>query len=245
MRLIFLSSLIITAFMSAPLSAQTIKLARITSISDTYILTDGNGIDYILAALRFPAKNIANNKKTFQLLAELLLGKEVTIQIPDNASDRYGRLHVNIYDEKNIWINGQLIEQGLAILSGAPIAANKLKQLQALESHAEKNKLGHWRRGYFKTYSAHLYEGPLYEFAIIEGTVLQVKGVKQNIYLNFEDDWRQDFSIGIAKPLGKDFKSSGINLPDLEGKRIRVRGWVRKYNGPFLEILQVTQLQLL
>jgi len=245
MKYIYTLCLSILLILPYPSLAQSIKLDRIIAISDNYILNGESGNNYILAALHIPEKNSPIHQQLLHILSKRLLGKEVKIKIPDNSTDRYKRLHVHIYDSENNWINGQLIEQGLAILSGANNGPIKLNELRALEKKAERNNLGYWGTGDFQAFTALSYKGPFYKFIIVEGLVLQTKKVKAQLYINFEEDWRKDFSLSIKKALWKNFSKAGVNLEALAGKKIRVRGWVRKYNGPFLDIHDLSQLEIL
>lgn len=240
MRLIFLLCFLPTAFVPNISIAQSILLDRIIALSNDYVLTGERGVKYKLADIRLPV----HHPKSLSKLGRLILGKEMRFEIPKNSLDRYGRPHVHIYDANNTWINGLLIETGLAQLSGAISTFTKLEALQKLENKARLSKQGLWQTQQFQIYQTTPYNGPLFEFAIVEGTVLHAKQVKQRLYINFEEDWRKDFSIAIEKPLWQKFEAHGVNLKEIAGQRIQARGWIRKYNGPYLEIFQIGQLQL-
>lgn len=65
------------------------------------------------------------------------------------------------------------------------------------------------------------------------------------IYLNFAEDWRADFTISIARKTAKAFEAAGLDLHALAGKRVRVRGWVERRNGPMIEATYPEQIELL
>ena len=70
-------------------------------------------------------------------------------------------------------------------------------------------------------------------FMIVEGHVYDVYESYENIYLNFDQDWKTDFTVRIPKK-DKDFKN--IDLNSYENKMVQVRGFVEFYNGPSLTL---------
>jgi len=75
--------------------------------------------------------------------------------------------------------------------------------------------------------------------------VLDAATVKGRTYLNFGADWREDFTVSIDKRAMKLFKKSGFDLLALKNKRIRVRGWLKKFNGPMIEASHPEQIEVL
>jgi hypothetical protein len=65
------------------------------------------------------------------------------------------------------------------------------------------------------------------------------------IYLNFAKDWRSDFTISVEREDGAAFTAAGIDLKDLTGRRVRVRGWLEWRNGPMIEATHAEQLEIL
>jgi len=64
------------------------------------------------------------------------------------------------------------------------------------------------------------------------GLVLDVVVVKGRGYLNFGPDWRTDFTVAIAPADLRAFEAEGFDITALEGRFIRVRGWLKFFNGP-------------
>ena len=69
--------------------------------------------------------------------------------------------------------------------------------------------------------------------------------VRGRIYLNFGLDWRTDVTVGIGKREGRAFERAGFDLLSLNGKRVRVRGWLRRRNGPMIEATHPEQIEIL
>ena len=65
----------------------------------------------------------------------------------------------------------------------------------------------------------------------------------RRIYLNFGDG--SDFTISIDRKDVPAFAAAGIDLKQLAGKRVRVRGWIEWRNGPMIAATHPEQLELL
>jgi hypothetical protein len=65
------------------------------------------------------------------------------------------------------------------------------------------------------------------------------------VYLNFDKDWRKDFTVLIERKDGEAFKAVGIDPKALAGKRLRVRGWIEWRNRPMIHVTHVEQIELL
>ena len=59
---------------------------------------------------------------------------------------------------------------------------------------------------------------------------------RNKLYLNFGNNWRDDFTVSVSALNLRKFTKRKIDLKKWNGKKIRVRGWLRSYNGPFMEI---------
>ena len=83
-------------------------------------------------------------------------------------------------------------------------------------------------------------------FALVEGKVLSVRESGATIYVNFGRRWTRDFTVGHSAALApRTFAAAGIELKQLEGRRIRVRGWIERRGGPIIEAETPEQIELL
>jgi hypothetical protein len=71
-------------------------------------------------------------------------------------------------------------------------------------------------------------------FALVEGKVLSVRESGATIYVNFGRRWTRDFTVTILKRLQRTFAGAGVEPKQLEGRRIRVRGWIEQRGGPII-----------
>ena len=82
-------------------------------------------------------------------------------------------------------------------------------------------------------------------FELVEGRVIDVAVVRKRVYLNFGADWRSDFTVTIAPRTRRLFEAEGIDPNAYEGRMLRVRGWVKSYNGPLIEATHPEQIEVL
>ena len=82
-------------------------------------------------------------------------------------------------------------------------------------------------------------------YQLVEGAVAEVGELGGRLYLNFDKDWRKDFTILMERKDGEAFKAAGIDPKALAGKKLRVRGWVEWRNGPMIHATHAEQIELL
>src|SRR5581483_2781710 len=81
-------------------------------------------------------------------------------------------------------------------------------------------------------------------FTLIEGQVLSVRESGSTIYVNFGRRWSRDFSVTILKRNRSIFASAGLEPKSLNGRRVRVRGWVEQRYGPIVEAARPEQIEI-
>jgi len=64
-------------------------------------------------------------------------------------------------------------------------------------------------------------------------------------YINFGDDWKRDFTVAISSKYKVNFKGLDWKFLSLENKWIRIRGQLRTYNGPYMELYFPEQIEFL
>jgi Staphylococcal nuclease homologue len=222
-------------------SLVTIGNATIRGSADgTFTLEDGRiihlaGIELSESAAMPPAGTMVTLKR----LATL------------TETDRYGRLAAHVFineDGAEHWLQQDLVGRGLARVSARVGDAGCAKVLQALEQSARAAKLGLWGEPYYVIGKA---EEPLEvlrqrgRFALVEGRVLSVRESGATIYVNFGRRWSEDFTVTIAKRNEKLFAAAGLTPKTLDGRRVRVRGWIEERGGPWVEAARPEQIEVL
>jgi DNA/RNA endonuclease YhcR with UshA esterase domain len=81
-------------------------------------------------------------------------------------------------------------------------------------------------------------------FTIVEGRVVSVRDSGGTIYVNFGRRWSEDFTVTIAKRNARTFTAAGLEPKTLEGRRVRIRGWIEQRGGPWIEATRPEQIEL-
>lgn len=209
----------------------------------TFRLKDGREVR--LAGIEVPPGAAAT-----EALDRLLGGRLVVLKRVTPASDRYGHLvaHVSILREgSEMWLQQEMIAAGLARAGarlGEPTCA---AGLLAAERSAREAKLGLWADPYYAIKPADDAAAILAQrarFGLAEGKVLSVRESGGTIYINFGRVWSRNLTVTILKRNERGFAASGIELKKLEGRRVRVRGWVEDRGGPRIEASRPEQIEI-
>ncbi len=183
-----------------------------------------------------------------QRLKALVQGQAVRLETATKPRDRYGRLLAHVYrTSDNLWVNGTLVEEGLAHVYTFPDNAAKAVELQQLEAQAINNQQGVWRHARFapKRATQNWSKQWLGKYQVVDGRVLSAQKVGKNIYLNFGADWRTDFTVAIEKDDWDTFKQAGLDpVPTYRGKTVRVRGVAMPVNGVLIRATHPAQLEI-
>ncbi len=183
-----------------------------------------------------------------ELLRRKLKDQTVTLRQRGRQRDRYDRILAHVFASDGAWLQGHLLSAGLA--RGFSHADNHacMSEMLALEEKARQARRGLWRYRLFQPQPALQRDRLLrkrYRFTLVEGRVRKVARVKKWLFLNFGDNWRDDFTIAIRRKHGRKIERDGLDLHALAGKRIRVRGWIERWNGPLIKVTHKQQIELL
>jgi hypothetical protein len=80
---------------------------------------------------------------------------------------------------------------------------------------------------------------------VVQARVRDVAEVDGRVYLNFGADWRTDFTVTLAPRTARLFAEAGVAVQAYESKRVQVRGWLERYNGPLIEATHPEQIRKL
>lgn len=137
----------------------------------------------------------------------------------------------------NVWLQGALIANGLAQAWPTPSNPELAARMYVLEDNARRASLGLWApNSPYRMMNALDDISNLDRFAVIEGTVKSITMMNNQTFLNFGDDWKSDFTIGVSSPIRQILLRNNVDLQKLQGQRVRVRGWLRYYNGPYIDL---------
>lgn len=223
---------------------------------DTLVLEDGRSVRLVgIQAPKLPLGRSHIKTQPFaeeakQALEKLTLGKILRLSYGGREIDRYRRALAHLHTMDGIWVQGYLLEHGLARVYSFRDNRALVAEMLALEAKARADKLGLWGhpfytvRGVLKTET---YD--LDTFQVVRGVVANAARVRGRVYLNFGQDWRRDFTVTISKKDMRAFARAGLDAESWPaswvGKNIRVRGWIYWRNGPMIDATHPEQIEVL
>jgi micrococcal nuclease len=258
-------TLIITMSMSflGQASAQDINLrdelrltmakARVTQIVDGVTIIVNNTTTLNIPMLYIPWET-PREPGAGMLRAKEYLDKELKdrfVRVYQVRNQNRGQTnamgHVQAYIERDdgLWIQRDMVEKGLAFVYPSQSHYDYADALFKAEEKARVDKAGFWADEKWNVMTDEEAKSLDNRFAIVEGTIEKIVTRNNTIYLNFERDWKTDFTISIDSAKRRDFARAGANPMQWQGKKVRVRGWLQQYNGPYIEIFHPSQIELI
>jgi len=182
-------------------------------------------------------------------LHDLIGGRPLRLERLGPETDRYGRLTAFAFaGDSPLPLQIALVEQGRARVSARLGDTACAALLKAAEGRARAAARGLWTDPNFAPLSAEDLPRLAAEngrFALVEGKVLSVRESGATIYVNFGRRWTRDFTVTILKRQQRTFAASGLEPKRLEGRRVRVRGWLERRSGPIIVADAPEQIELI
>lgn len=220
-----------------------LTVARV-SAGDRLELADGRAVR--LAGIRLAPGHGNLAEQARATLADLAAGQAVRLGTEAAPIDRYGDLIAQVERADGQWLQGALLEQGLAEVQTRPGEVARAMAMLALERVARAEKRGLWADPALAPQSAERVADAVGSFQIVQGRVLRVAPTNHYIYLNFGRDWRSDFTVRLRRAeLDDRFERAGLDVLALAGRQIEVRGFVLDAGGPLIELSHPEQMQIL
>jgi micrococcal nuclease len=230
----------------------TRAVARVLD-GETLALDDGTEVRLIGALSPRPLEAAADvsfwppEREAIAELARLVLGRSIELAFVGRRTDRYGRLLAHAFvrsDTERIWVQAHMLRAGHARAYSVPGSAGCMDELLAHERIAREARKGLWDHAAYQIRPAERTRELLRwrsSFQIVEGRVLRVASVRGQVFLNFGEDWRDDFTASMRRRL----QSSNLDFNALEGRRVRVRGWIERRAGPAIDIHHHSQIEII
>lgn len=183
-------------------------------------------------------------------LEAMLAGATVVLRRLGPASDRYGRLSGQVFivaEGGERWVQAEMVAAGHARVSARVGDRACASELAARERVAREAKLGLWGEPYYVMQKAEDHAAVAAQrgrFAVVEGKVLSVRESGGTIYVNFGRRWSEDFTVTIAKRNARAFTAAGIEPKKLQGRTVRVRGWIEERGGPWVDATRPEQIEV-
>jgi len=214
--------------------------ARVVEVVDPVTFELASGGTLRLEGLG-PPRAPANHNGAWVFLDEAtetvrtFVGEGGIAYAPREAPDRYGRIIAQVWLEDGSWLNGALVDQGLARVETTTDQRRCAGDALARELGAREAGRGMWRLSAYEIRRAEESAAFTNDFQIVEGLIVSASEIRGRIYLNFGEDWRTVFTVTIAPSDVRRFAVSGLDPLSWAGQQLRVRGWLEWYNGPQIE----------
>ena len=183
-------------------------------------------------------------------LIALTLKKPVLLRYGGEEIDRHGRTLAQVYvtSDTPFWVQGKMLEAGMARVYSFPDNRACLPDLFAAEGRARTAGLGIWADSYYRvrradrpaeiaTLSGH--------YELVEGRVLKAERLGGQLFLNFGRYYKEDFTAVIDARALRLFTDGGIDPLHLGGALVRVRGWIDDRDGPRVAVTHPEQIEVL
>ena len=224
---------------------------RVTAVEDGDTLVTQSGGQVRLVGIQAP-KPRRGGREPWPLagqakaaLESLVLEREVRLSFGGLEKDRHGRVLAHVYTADGTWVQGEMVRRGLARVYSFADNRAAVKELLEIEEEARRSRRGMWALEAYAVRSPETAAAHLDGYEIVEGQVIAADEVNGRVYLNFGPDWRTDFTASLSRRDARRFCDEGIEPLAYEGQRVRVRGWLRGFNGPMIDITHPEQLELL
>jgi endonuclease YncB( thermonuclease family) len=227
--------------------------AKAVAIADGRSIRLADGREIRLAGIDVPQATGGNAASAAALasktaLKNLVLGKEVVLTAPSDTADRYGRVAAFAFvNGSETPVQYNLLARGQARVSAHVTDNDCSRALFGEEKKAREAGIGLWGDpGYAVRAAA---DGPAIRsqqgrFSVIEGRVVSVRDTGGMIYVNFGRRWPEALTVIILKRHEGSFAAAGVTPRTLEGRMVRIRGYVDVRSGPVIEATRPQQIEV-
>lgn len=178
-----------------------------------------------------------------QRMQSLYLGQKITLyqtrDVKKGRTDSMGRQMgqiVRMQGERQIWAQKILVEEGLARVLPTLSNSEGAEELYEAESKPRDGRKGIWSTSPWSVKdpdSVAAYAGTV---QVVRGKVHGIATRNNLTYLNFDRDWKTDFTIEIDAATRRALLRRNTNLMNLANKTVEVRGYVENKNGPNIKL---------
>lgn len=145
----------------------------------------------------------------------------------------------------SITLQERLVALGAARVAPTSDRHDAIDRLLDVEAGARAKRAGLWALRVYRVFDAANAGGAIGGFHLVEGVVQTAQAGRGRFYLNFGDDFREDFTATAPSRRARTWARAGLDLETLQGARIRVRGFVDSINGPSIELNHIKAIERL
>jgi endonuclease YncB( thermonuclease family) len=230
----------------APVAGEQGVVAAVAE-GGTLVLADG-------LAVRLAGIDMPSGEAGRAALAALALGKRVELRYGGPHRDRYGRAMAQVWlagaagrPAPDAWLQAALVADGQARVAGFADDRACLATLLGFERVARAAGRSLWAQPVFAVRDA---QDPSLRaidglYLLVEGRVVGIGRRARTVYVDFGREWSTDFTVSMDKATADLIDSGSDPLSGLEGRRVRVRGWLTQRSGPWIRVDHPEQIEVL
>jgi micrococcal nuclease len=179
-------------------------------------------------------------------LEDIVKGHTLTLRLGATARDRNGRTLAHLVREDGMWVQEEMLKRGMARVYTFADNRQLTTELFATERAARAQRAGLWDHAFYAVRGSdpHALAKDAGTFQVVEGKIVDAAKVQGRVFLNFGDDYRTDFTATIVPEAVAMFTKSGVDPLALQGKVVRVRGYLRNFNGPNMDLTHPEQIEV-
>jgi micrococcal nuclease len=217
---------------------------------DSFVLD--NGLEVRLAQIEAPRVRPGDTWGTQATanLERLIKGKRVELRYGGLRRDRRGRAIAQVFIPQGIgreavWLQTQMLRSGIARVHTYADNRSAIAELWGAEREARRAGRGVWSAPAYQVRFAtpQALAGGIGSFQLAEGKVESASQRGSVIFLNFGTDNKTDVSAVIPERAFSLWPGGATEILALQGRSIRVRGYVRNSNGPAMWLDHPEQIE--
>ncbi len=230
-------------------SSEPAVLEQVRSVQSISITDDeGQEQTLLIAGVRGPDRDASPDaaRQARQVVDDLLDQAELSHQAVGDP-DRYNRIPSRVTLGEDLDLARTLVDAGWVMVwprVGQDVPYDALLEAEATARAAGS---GAWGQGVFtvRDPDPNRLAQHLDSAQIVEGRVIDVGSARDGrVFVNFGLDWRTDLTAVADEDAVERFNEAGLDLQDLEGTIIRVRGWMFELNGPSITLSHPAQIEV-
>ena len=226
----------------------------VTSVVDGDSFVLDSGLEVRLAQIEAPRVRPGDTwgPQATASLERLIKGKRVDLRYGGLRRDRRGRALAQVFipqgfGKEPLWVQTELLRTGIARVHTYADNRSAIAELWGAEREARRASRGVWSAPAYQVRFAtpEALQGGIGSFQLAEGRVESAGQRGTVIFLNFGTDNKTDVTAVIPERAFALWQGGAQGLLALQGRSIRIRGYVRNSNGPALWIDHPEQIEFI
>ena len=215
---------------------------RVALVRSGHTLVLEDGLVVRLAGVEAPAPDEPFGREARERLEAIAGGKDVRLLYGGGRRDGYDRAlaHVRLVSDRR-WLQGELLKSGAARVRTWPDNRALAADMLRLEARARLDGRGMWKDPAYQVrlpQEARDARG----LTLVEG---RVTGAEDD-YSGVSLELGRALEVEVPGRALQDFRAAGVEPRELQGRLVRVRGWLRSSRGaPVIRADHPEQIELL